>query len=222
MKKLLHYGGNIAEAIIALFLYGVLQIFYFTPKLAHQKFHLIWNVQIWLTAILTVVIMWFVFWMYKKQLKEVNYWDFNEEPHWSAKRVGIAILGFIVIVAIQIILFNFFGHALPNNQKELNLFQRQNMILFRIMVVFIAPFCEEVIFRGMFFNTFFTKATTLNKWLGIIVSGFAFAYLHDPAMTKFIFIYWGMGCVLGWVYMTTKDLRYSMLAHMLNNAMSVL
>ena len=31
-----------------------------------------------------------------------------------------------------------------------------------------------------------------------------------------------MGCVLGWVYMTTRDLRYSMLTHIMWNTLSVI
>ena len=53
----------------------------------------------------------------------------------------------------------------------------------------------------------------------MIVSGFLFAYMHDPLLSKFIFVYWGLGMVLAWVYMQTKDLRYSMLVHMCYNAL---
>ena len=41
-------------------------------------------------------------------------------------------------------------------------------------------------------------------------------------LSKFIFVYWGLGMVLAWVYMQTKDLRYSMLVHMCYNAMGVI
>ncbi|MCT7790245.1 MAG: CPBP family glutamic-type intramembrane protease, partial [Lactobacillus crispatus] len=32
-------------------------------------------------------------------------------------------------------------------------------------------------------------------------------------------VYWVLGMVLAWVYMSTKDLRYSILVHMCYNAL---
>lgn len=224
MRKLLYYGGNIAEAIIAFFLYGVLEVLYFDTDKVGKKFSLNLQTQIVITALLTVIIMGVIFWLYKRQLKENNDWQFNERPHWSGKRILITLFGYFLIVFVQILIFHLLGSnsSAPANQQALNEIYRKNGNMFSIMVVVIAPFCEETIFRGMFFNTFFTKPGKLNKWLGILVSGFLFAYLHDPHMTKFILVYWAMGCVLGWVYMATKDLRYSMLTHMLNNLLTIL
>lgn len=74
MKKVFFYLGNLAQAVIALFLYGILQNFYFFPAIIHQKYHLSEQGQVLVTALLTVFVLWLIFWMYKKQLKEVNYW----------------------------------------------------------------------------------------------------------------------------------------------------
>lgn len=224
MKKIFFYGGNIAEAIIALILYSVLQVFYFDVKSVHQKFHFTLQIQVFVTALITVIVLYLLFWLYKRQLKEVNYWDFNEEPHWDKKRIGIAILGFVILIISQIIIFKIVGgtNTQPKNQQELKELAKQSGKMFNLLVFFFGPFCEEIIFRGMFFNTFCTKKTKANKWIGIIVSGFLFAYVHDSSFSKFIFVYWAMGCILGWVYLETKDLRYSMIAHMLNNAMSLI
>lgn len=224
IKKIFHYGGNLAEAVLAFALYGVLDLFYFDVKSVHQRFGMSLQMQTIVTAVVTVAVMWIIFWLYKKQLQENNYWGFNERPHWGGKKLGTAIVGFVLIVALQIVLFRLLGgnSSSTANQQELNALAKQNGNMFKIMVVFIAPFCEELIFRGMFFNTFFTKSTKSNKVLGILLSGLIFAYMHDPSFSKYILVYWAMGCVLGWVYLSTKDVRYSMLTHMLNNAMSLL
>lgn len=218
MKKVLHYAGNIAGMIIAFVLYGILQNFYFYPKKVQMPMK---SVAI---ALITVVILWFIFWLYKRQLREVNYWQFDQEPHWKWKNFWIAVLGFFLITILGALTLQAVsgGKSVSTNQEELNQISTQSGGMFKIMVAFIAPFCEEVIFRGMFFNTFFTKATAINKWAGILVSGFIFAYLHDPAITKFILVYWVLGCVLGWVYMQTKDLRYSMMTHMAYNLLGVI
>lgn len=224
MRKVLHYGGNIAEAFIALFLYAILEALYFDVKQVHARFGLSLQLQGIITALATVIIMWFIFWLYRKQLNEVNEWGFNETPHWDRHRIIIALVAFVLIVVLQMIMFNLLGgnSSSTANQKELLAISKQSGNMFKIMVVFIAPFCEEIIFRGMFFNTFFTKENRFNKWTGIVVSGLVFAYMHDPAFSKYILVYWVMGCVLAWVYLSTKDLRYSMLTHMLNNALSLL
>lgn len=218
MRKFLHYGGNIAGMIIAFVLYGILQNFYFFPKKVHMPMK---SISI---ALITVIVLWFIFWLYKRQLRDVNYWGFDQEPHWTWRKFLIAVVGFFLITILGALALQAVsgGKSVSTNQEELNQIAVQGGGMFKIMVAFIAPFCEEVIFRGMFFNTFFTEKTTFNKWAGILVSGFIFAYLHDPAITKFILVYWVLGCVLAWVYMQTKDLRYSMMTHMAYNLLGVI
>lgn len=191
----------------------VLQILYFYPRkveLGHSR--------VIVTALVTVIVLFLIFYLYKKQLKEANDWGFNREPHWDMRRIGIAILGFILMVLGAAVMLHIAG-GISENQQGLDRIEQSTGDLFKIMVVFIAPFCEEVIFRGMFFNIFFTKETKTNKWLGILASGFVFGYMHDPMLSKYIFIYWVLGIVLAWIYTTTKDLRYSMLVHMCYNAL---
>lgn len=221
MRKIFFYLGNLAQAFIALFLYGILQNFYFFPTIIRRNYHLSIQIQGLVTALLTVFVLWLIFWMYKKQLSEVNNWGFNQEPHWQLKKIGTAIAGLFLIWFLGVLVLQLVsqGKSISANQASLNKIELQSGNLFKIMVVFIAPFCEETIFRGMFFNTFFTKANRLNKWLGILASGFLFAYVHDTSFTKFILVYWVLGSVLAWVYMKTKDLRYSMLVHMAYNAL---
>lgn len=214
MRKLGHYLGNMAGAILAFALYMVLQVFYFLP----QKIRL-GNTRVFVTALVTVLILFVIAYLYCGQLKEKNLWGFNESPHWDFHRILIALIGFILIVMGSIIMLKLVGGGVSNNQQDLNELAKHNEGLFRIMVTFIAPFCEELIFRGMFFNIFFTEPTKRNKWLGIVVSGLLFAYMHDPTFSKYILVYWVLGIILAWVYMQTKDIRYSMLVHMCYNGM---
>lgn len=214
MRKIGHYLGNIAGAILAFALYITLQLFYFTP----QRIHL-GNMRVFVTALVTVIILFVIAYLYRGQLKENNLWGFNESPHWDSSRVLTALIGFVLIIVSSAMMLKFVGGGVSENQESLNKIAEHNEGLFRIMVVFIAPFCEELIFRGMFFNIFFTKPTKINKWLGIAASGFLFAYMHDPTFSKFILVYWVLGIILAWVYMQTKDIRYPMLVHMCYNGM---
>lgn len=220
MRKVWHYVGNLAEIVIAFFLYGILQRFYFFPKSFHFPY------RSFVFALATVLVLALIFGLYKWQLKQGNDWDFNDPAqHWRFWKFLVAIAGFFLITflgAFLLRLVGSHGSEVSTNQEALDRISQGSGNLFRIMVVFVAPFCEEVIFRGMFFNTFFTRETAFNKWVGIVVNGFVFAYAHDPRITKFILVYWVLGCVLAWVYLQTKDLRYSMMTHMAYNAIGFL
>lgn len=222
MKKIGHYIGNLAEIILAFALYGFLQTFYFYPHQLSRRYHLAPFPYAIILALLTVIVFAIMFGFYKNQLKDVNYWGFNQRPHWRFTKILIAIAGIFLITflgAAVLSVVGSSGQTISRNQMELNQMAKQSGRLFEIMVVFVGPICEETIFRGMFFNTFFTKDTPTNKWLGILASGFIFAYAHDQTFSKFIWVYWVLGCVLAWVYMQTKDLRYSMITHMCYNAL---
>lgn len=224
MKKLFNWLGNIAGIILAFASYQILECFYFLPHQLEKMLHINYAILIVLTAIATILVVAFIFYLYRSQLKTANEWQFNQSPHWDVRRLLIMLLGLILIVVCAYSLQILLGmtQSTSANQATLDKISLQAEGLFIPMVCIIAPICEETIFRGLFFNTFFMKETRLNKWLGIICSGFVFAYMHDPSITKFIIIYWALGCILAWVYMTTKDLRYSILTHMLYNSLPYL
>ena len=69
MRKFWHYLGNIAGIIVALILYSRLEIFYFAP----QRIHL-GNLRVIVTALVTVAILFVIFYLYRSQLRERNYW----------------------------------------------------------------------------------------------------------------------------------------------------
>lgn len=217
MKKFLKLLGNLGIMILSFLGYMYLQQFYVWP----QKAKLTLNTST-LIALVTVVAIGLLIWAYKYQLRQENDWFFNAKPHWSWKRVLIAFGMFFLIIVLQIVFVNLFGGASSQNQEALNEVQSRSNAIFNILLVIVAPICEEIIFRGMFFNTFFPEENSWSQIIGIITSGFVFAWCHDPSFSKFIFVYWMMGSVLAWTYVWTKDLRYPILAHILNNLLSVL
>lgn len=219
MKNVKHYFFTVLAIIAAVIAYSYLQGCYFFSRsyLVFGQYNAVY------LALVTVLILFIIFWLYKKQLLYRNNWQFNQAPHWKTRKAVIAFLAFVLIIIFQILFIHLLGGMNSANQQTLNKISNHgNRLLFNMMVVFIAPFCEEVIFRGMFFNLFFTKATTLNKICGCLLSGLAFAYVHDPNFTAYIFLYWIMGIILAAVYLLTRDLRYSMATHMLNNLLSIL
>lgn len=151
MKKILHYSGNIAEIIIAFVLYGVLQMLYFAPKAFEKRYHL--PMQGFSTALITVIVMAFIFWMYKKQLQEVNNWGFNEEPHWRIRKILISIIGFFMITilgAMMLQVVGMHGANTSNNQQQLNMISKQSGNLLKLWLCLLLHFVKKSFLEGCF------------------------------------------------------------------------
>lgn len=218
MRRFLRVICNLGIMILAFIAYEFAQVIYVV-----RQGKSISVLRIALIIIITIGLIWGLYAIYQRQLKIENNWNFNQKPHWDLKRILIAVAAFVLIVIMQIIFIIYFSkNSTSANQKAIEELQKSVNPIFNLMLVILAPICEELIFRGMFFNTFFPVENVYTKWLGIITSGFVFAFGHDPSMDKFLFLYWMMGSILAWTYVKTKDIRYSILAHMLNNLMSLL
>lgn len=215
------YVKRLSLAVLLFVLYELSLLGYSLPKTWEQnKFYL---AIIAITVLVTIALFFLFRYCYRKQLDYDNDWNFNQKPHWSSKRIGLSILGFVAIMALQIILSIFLTHGQSsNNQELLQKIANKATILFFIYTAFLAPIFEEFIFRGLFFNIFFTKENKLNFWLGIFFNGFLFGFLHDPSLSKSSVVYITMGMILALVYLKTKDLRYSIIVHILNNCVAVL
>lgn len=219
MKKALSYILNIFIIFIALLIYGAVQELYIIPKSVPQS--AINQRAPWL-ILATIVVIAVFWWVYKLQLKRTNPHGFDQKPHFSWKRFGFSLLAFIILIAWQVISSIMMKNTTPENQAELNEIIKNSNWLFNLMIVVVAPIFEEIIFRGFLLNTFFFKDTRANKILAILIGGFLFAFMHEPKISIYLLVYWGMGIVMTWVYVYTKDLRYSMMVHILNNSLSLL
>jgi membrane protease YdiL (CAAX protease family) len=87
-----------------------------------------------------------------------------------------------------------------------------------IYTVLIAPICEEIIFRGLVLSIFDGKVP---KWLGVLISALAFAFIHLPSPIAFIYTL-TLGIMLGTVRYRTKSLVPCVLAHIIFNATNYL
>lgn len=89
--------------------------------------------------------------------------------------------------------------------------------------VLVAPFLEEIIFRGVVLNYFFKGS---NWWINVILSGVLFGYFHLAGYGGFDILaflqYSSMGIVLAVVYKKTKQIQYSIGLHMLNNSIAAI
>ena len=84
-----------------------------------------------------------------------------------------------------------------------------------IFVIFIAPFIEELFFRGFVYRVF-TK--TWPVWLGSILTAAVFAFVHFQFINFIpLFI---VGLFLNWAYQRTKSVWVAVGFHMINNAVA--
>jgi len=87
---------------------------------------------------------------------------------------------------------------------------------FGVLAVVIAPFVEELMFRGFLFNTILRYTPV---WAAATLSGIVFGLSHG-SLTAFVPLA-GSGIVLAYVYYVTGSLPASMLTHALFNAINV-
>lgn len=86
-------------------------------------------------------------------------------------------------------------------------------IFFLGMTVLFAPIAEEILFRGIGIHVLFKKYPIV----GYLVSSAVFSMIHMPTDLFSFFNYFTIGLMFGGVYLLTKDIRWSIAAHVLNN-----
>src|SRR5581483_5228823 len=87
-----------------------------------------------------------------------------------------------------------------------------------LAVVVIAPFAEELFFRGFFFAGL---RTNWSLWPSALLSGGIFGLIHAPTGPTAAIPLTGLGVGLAWLYNTTDSVWPCMLAHFLNNALAI-
>lgn len=205
-------------AVVSFGVYVYIQLSYTMPKnkqLPPEK--------LFLTIVIGVVGIALIAICYYYQLSKQNNWKFDMIYQTDLKSLGIAIAGVVAIVGSQITLL---AIAKPSqtsaNQAILNTFLGKTNPLFYVMLGIIAPICEELIFRGMFFEIFFTKANTKNIVLGAICNGILFALIHDQKLDVFFLAYFIAGFVLALQYLMTRNISTSIITHMANNLITLI
>lgn len=167
-------------------------------------------------AICAVIIV-ALFQIYQKQLQENNprHFGFKSIAN-NFKWVILGVIGMYVLA----ILFSLFVPTNPENQQTIEELYVGNPALIGIFVVLIAPMVEELTFRGIYLNLFFKEDTPNSNLLAIVCSAVLFGLMHEPRLSMSLVIYVTLGLGLASVYMKTRDIRCSILTHMIYNGLS--
>ena len=137
---------------------------------------------------------------------------------WQLRYFIYLLLGYIISYMSDFLLSYFISPS--SNQISLNetieMIGRQELPYFLLIVCFIGPIAEELIYRGVLMTTFFKNS----PWYGdILLSAIIFGCIHiNFALTPLaFFIYASGGLILALLYQMTKNLYYPIVLHILIN-----
>jgi membrane protease YdiL (CAAX protease family) len=138
----------------------------------------------------------------------------------KAVRAGLlgAVAMYVVAEAFALLQYQF-THQKPE-EAALSLFNSTHdgtlIAVFTLLATIVAPFMEELFFRGLLFNAFLRY---LPFWFAAVLSGAIFGIAHGS--TSAFLPLAGSGVVLAFVYYRSGSLTASMITHALFNIINV-
>lgn len=217
MKKGLIWLGNLTLYLLGLS--GVLVIILLFNQASGE---MTWFKQIIGSLILLMVGMGMVsFFNRQYQAEQTDLFTQN----WQLRPTLWAIFyGFLLLLATQIDeqIRRWLGlpESLPDNQLVLLKLMQEAPLLLMVFAGILAPIAEELLFRGLLFRW-------LGKWIRqpallILISACVFALPHQLPNDWYFVIYAVMGAIMALCYWHTKSLKYAILSHFINNAITLI
>jgi len=149
----------------------------------------------------------------------------------KGQSIGLAFIT-IVYLYVAAMIFNLLVVVKMNlgqadNQINNELFMKFDMIGFMLNSLIVAPFMEEMIFRGCIFHKVWKK---INAPCGFIASGLVFGFMHIVASlisgswnnVIYILLYGSCGALLCYPFYKSENIYASMICHMTYNLLGVL
>lgn len=171
----------------------------------------------WIFIINHIFLLLIGFLMFKKEYRQA----FKLYLHNFFKYLMIAIIGFALILICN----SFFTFTTSNQTNIINMLNSMTLFqkgLFTIIISFIGPINEELIFRQILIGNF---SKYLSKWVLLIFSSFIFAILHLSSFNNFyeILPYLISGFILGISYIkSNNNIFCSVSIHWINNILSLI
>ena len=197
---------SIINLLIYLFFPGLV-VSFFTTDMFSNEYTLASLIAYILLVIYFIIV-------YRKELIE-------EFKRFKIKDIKKPMIIFIIGICFMILLnyiinYIIIPNGLSNNEELARKLFLNSKILYFIMLCFLIPFIEEIVFRFGF------KKSIKNNTIFLIVSSSLFGLLHIAGSTSLIellyFIpYFVLGYTLGKIYLETDNILYSFLFHAINN-----
>ncbi|WP_125550683.1 CPBP family intramembrane glutamic endopeptidase [Loigolactobacillus zhaoyuanensis] len=169
--------------------------------------------------LLISILMTILFWQVYRKAVVDNHFEFERRLH---KRDWLLIGGGLIAMwVINAVTLPFVKTSGNSNVDSLTSLLTSFTFFMLFFVAFIGPILEEILFRGLFLNWFFTK----HRLVSILLSAVLFGTFHVDLTSGHVDpIYWLskvlLGLVLALVYSRTKNLKASILLHILNNTLA--
>lgn len=215
-KRILEFG----KGLLGIFLFFAIQIgfqivFY---DIFVQKNFLVNNI---LLLIMEFVSMSILILMNRKKLKN-DYADFNEN-HKKYLKYGFKLwfIGLIIMMISNVIIAGM-TKGLASNEEANRQLMLQYPIYMVISTMMLAPFNEELTFRGNF------KEAFKNKKVFILFTAFVFASVHvlngitSPLELLYYIPYGALSIAFGKIYMETDNIYTTMVIHSVHNSLSII
>lgn len=139
-------------------------------------------------------------------------------PRWMSTRPWMVFVWSTMAALGAIIPSVFLQEQMPQlpNYAEEGLQTIMNDRLGYVCVGLLAPFAEELVFRGAILRALLDWAK--NHWTAIAISALLFAIIHfNPAQMPHAFI---IGLLLGWMYYRTGSILPGVCYHWVNNSVA--
>jgi len=154
------------------------------------------------------------FWIIKiarTRVKKQGLWEIK----WKKQKVSIGSLGiFLIMTLAVIIIIDPITELIPMPESFIKVFEdmiQPNIFSFLTIVV-LAPFFEELLFRGIILEAFLKN---YSPWKAIIWSAIIFGTAHfNPWQTIGASL---AGIFIGWAYVKTNSLIPGIMIHFVNN-----
>ncbi len=208
MRKIIK---NILIFILYLMFDGLVVSLFYLFGIDYQKLPFIKKV---ITVFISnLILIGIIFYFYKDEIKE-DFYDFKER-HNLTKYIGIYLIGVFLMALSNIIIQKITNLEIGGNEETIRkLIKEVPLYIFFSSVIF-APFVEEMIFRKCIRNII------NNKYLFIIISGFAFGILHisDFNINQILMgiPYIIMGIDFAYIYYKTDNIYTTMIFHLCHN-----
>lgn len=207
---------NCVKFVLWLFVHNLMVLpvflFYFL-KFGHGTF-----AQITLTILCSAIGLITIAFLYKHYRSTLNSNNpqhfmfrsiFKEKP-WKWIFTAIITIGWIVLQ------FNWPGESSGDENATVGLLSLYPVPMF-IVVSILGPIYEELLNRGLFFSYFIKSNAWCARVLGLSGSSLVFGLLHSTSISWATLGYVISGIVLGLIYLITKNIRFGILAHLVNN-----
>ena len=185
------------------------------------------SVKWFLTAAYLVFVAFSIIWLWKWYQKGVPAEHQHQKIGW--KDFGIVMLfylaGRVIAVAGTVINQLVSGNQMSMNDQAifgLTAGLKEGFlpftICFLLAIGIITPIIEELVFRDLASQIFFSGG---NKWLAAIVTSLIFGILHATNLIEWI-MYTGLGIVFYLAFARRRNIKDSILLHMINNIPSAI